>query len=37
MHDVDFVVAELYVARTIGPVLKRAAAKFPAVAVTGPR
>ncbi len=37
MHDVDLAVAESYIARSIEPVLKRAATEFPAVAVTGPR
>ena len=37
MHNVDYAVAEPYIARSIEPVLKRAAAEFPAVAVTGPR
>lgn len=37
MHDVDFVAAKSSIARSIEPVLKRAAPEFPALAVTGPR
>ncbi len=37
MHNIDQAVTESYIARSIEPVLKRAADEFPAVAVTGPR
>ena len=37
MHIIDHAVTESYIARSIEPVLKRAADEFPAVAVTGPR